>query len=72
MKEILKMYKYINYEELGFNKLNDDERIIYYLKTQAILYDQDDETALIKDYLLLKDYISTDHTMGILLKEHYG
>lgn len=59
------MYKYVNenYQELGFNKLYDDERIIYYPKSQAILYGQDDETALVKDYPFLKDYISDNHTM---------
>lgn len=60
-----KMYKYVNenYQDLNFNKLYDDERIYYYPKAQAILYDQKNESSLIKDHPFLKEYVSEEHTM---------
>lgn len=65
------MYKYINenYQELGFNKLYDDERIFYYPNAKAIIYHQKDESDLIKDYLFLKEYVNENHTMEHFLNK---
>lgn len=65
------MYKYINenYQELGFNKLYDDERVYYYPNAKAIIYHQKDESDLIKDHPFLTEYVNENHTMEHFLSE---